>query len=40
MLLQGKPFFVLPRSGSEAEMLMECGRRDLESVDCMSFLCA
>jgi len=26
-------------SGSEAEMLMECGRRDLESVDCMSFLC-
>lgn len=21
-------------------MLMECGRRDLESVDCMSFLCA
>ena len=28
------------RSGSEAEMLMECGRRDLETVDCISFLCA
>ncbi len=21
-------------------MLMECGRRDLETVDCISFLCA